>query len=131
LCIGLLSVVAGCKTTERVATPIADQHYRLEDSVHVEFHYDTTYIDRWHTIFAKGDTIYIKDSTYHRSAKVDAIHDTITTATTDTIHDIVTVEMQPTNKQVFFYKSGVAFWIILAAVTLAFIVYIILAFVKR
>lgn len=43
---------------------------------------DSVYVDRWHTLTTKGDTIFLRDSviTYRYSARVDTliVHDTVT-----------------------------------------------------
>lgn len=127
----LCVVLSSCKTTEIVTAPIADQHYHSEDAHRVHYVHDTTYIDRWHTEYQKGDTVFVHDSIYKYAGQKNAIHDTITVISTDTIHDPVIIEKPLSDKDKFFIKSGKALYWVLGAVVLAFVLYLILAFVKK
>lgn len=122
--------LSGCKTTESVATaPIApDTHSHLEDKARETYIHDTTYIDRWHTIRVAGDTVFVKDSTYHYDGKKEVIHDTISTNNTDTIHEPVIIEKPLTDKQVFLIKSGKILWGVAAALLIGLILAI---FIRR
>ena len=54
----LLLTLVGCKTVkviEQVPVYVHDTAYQTKE-VH-----DSTYIDRWHTIIQKGDTIFVTD----------------------------------------------------------------------
>ena len=54
----LLLTLVGCKTVkviEQVPVYVHDTDYQTKE-VH-----DSTYIDRWHTIIQKGDTIFVTD----------------------------------------------------------------------
>ena len=48
--------LSGCKSTDPLTVFVTDTAY-LNKEVH-----DSTYIDRWHTEYQKGDTVYIHDS---------------------------------------------------------------------
>ena len=69
----LLLTMVGCKAVnETVEVPVYvhDTAY-LAKEVH-----DSTYIDRWHTIYQKDDTVYMHDSIYvtHWKIKTDTIY---------------------------------------------------------
>lgn len=69
----LLLTMVGCKAlkqTVEVPVYVHDTAY-LAKEVH-----DSTYIDRWHTIYQKDDTVYMHDSIYvtHWKIKTDTIY---------------------------------------------------------
>lgn len=67
LCL-LLTGCKGLKQTVEVPVYIHDTTYKTKE-VH-----DSTFIDRWHTVYQKGDTIYITDEVTKIVTKI--VHDT-------------------------------------------------------
>lgn len=126
----ILSVVcSGCKTTSSATGSIApDAHYRLEDKSHDSYRHDTTYIDRWHTIKQKGDTVFIHDSIYQYDGEKEKIHDTVFQNNTDTIHVTVYIEKPLSQKDTFFIKSGKILWWVVGALVIGLILAI---FIRR
>jgi len=124
-------MLAGCKTTESVATPIApDVHNRVEDNNSVIYRHDTTYIDRWHMVYFHKDTVFVHDSIFQYVGEKEHIHDTVSVSTTDTIHSIQYLEKQPTKSDIFWKRSGIALWVILGALLLGVIIGVIIKFAK-
>lgn len=59
---GILSLLllVGCKSTDTIVLPEI-----FRDTVYqVQHHHDSTYIDRWHTVETKGDTVYKTETEY-------------------------------------------------------------------
>lgn len=69
LCL-LLTGCKGLKQTVEVPVYIHDTTYKTKE-VH-----DSTFIDRWHTVYQKGDTLFIHDSIdrWHSIIKHDTIY---------------------------------------------------------
>lgn len=67
------------------------------DSLHLttDHRYDSIYIDRWHTLILRGDTVFKTDSIYVEKLRDIEVHDTITVTHTDTISVAVPVEPPP------------------------------------
>lgn len=103
------------------------------DSVRVEKIYivDSTYIDRWHTILQKGDTVYKHDSIVKHLWRYKEIHDTLTVVSVDTtiIREEIEKPLSKGNK--FLLHSGVALWILVAVLIIAGVVSIVLHVRKR
>ena len=118
----LLLAFAGCKQQQ---LPILPTNYAQRDSVRIEIQHDSVYIDRCHSIYTKGDTVYIHDSIFRDRWKYK--HDSIYFASTDTIYQQVVVEK--TGSQ-FLRNSGIALWVLLGLLLLAVIVGIVLKFAK-
>lgn len=120
LCCVVLSAT-GCKSP--VPTIPTNTHNR--DSVRIEYKHDSIWNDRWHTIYTKGDTVYV-----HDSVSVDRwhiTHDTIANNTTDTIYQQVYVEKKGNT---FLRNSGIALWVLIALFVAGIIVGIIIKFAK-
>lgn len=122
----VLLAFVGCKTLPAAPIP-APSHNR--DSVRIEYRHDSIYTDRWHTIYTKGDTVFVHDSVWrdrwHRT------HDTIRIQNTDTIYQPVPVEViKEVDKSPFLRNSGIALWVILAILFLSIIAGIIIKFAK-
>ena len=70
--VALCLTLAGCKTVKQtVEVPV----YVHDTAYVVKEVHDSTYIDRWHTIYQKDDTVYMHDSIYvtHWKIKMDTI----------------------------------------------------------
>lgn len=118
----MLLAMAGCKQQQ---LPILPTNSAQRDSVRIEIQHDSIYIDRWHSIYTKGDTVYIHDSIFRDRWKFR--HDSIYFASTDTIYQQVVVEKQGSQ---FLRNSGIALWVLLGLLLLAVIVGIVLKFAK-
>ena len=126
---GILVAVAvicsGCKTIKPVAVP--EVHERTNDSIRKEYVHDSTYIDRWHTITIKGDSVIIHDSIDRWHEKLVFIHDSIDNSRIDTVARIVEIEKP---QSVFLRNSGIALWVIIALIIAGIIIGIVIKFAK-
>lgn len=109
----LLCALSSCKQTEYI--PIHDTTYTVRE-VH-----DSSYVDRWHTIEVKGDTVYVRDS--HMSVTYRTITDTaykyIEKPVTVTVEQIKEVAKPLSWWQKALMWSGVAALVVLLTVLLA------------
>ena len=114
----LCAFLSSCKVlkkTVEVPVYIHDTTYTAKE-VH-----DSTYVDRWHTIEVKGDTVYVRDS--HMSVTYRTITDTaykyIEKPVTVTVEQIKEVAKPLSWWQKALMWSGVAALVVLLAVLLA------------
>ena len=121
--------LTGCGHLKPVVTT-TPSHTERTDSTNTRYIHDTTYIDRWHTRYQRGDTVFLHDSVYVFQGKEKADTVYVARQITDTITNIVEVEQQLTKNQQFLIRSGIACWVILALLLLAVIVGIVLKFAK-
>ncbi len=107
----LLVSIIGLQSCKTVA-PVVGSHSR--DSVHFSYLYrhDTAYVDRWHYITERGDTIYIRDSIYVYNGERVEIHDTVSTAIHDTVP--VLVEKELSGMEQAAMNTGYATWALVA-----------------
>jgi len=127
LCV--LFSLSGCRLQKPAATqPVTPAHVENNDSSNYKYIHDTTYVDRWHTKWQKGDTVFIHDSIYVYVGKKEENNTAVNKSSSDTIP--VEVEKQLTKNQQFLIRSGIACWVILALLLLAVIVGIVLKFAK-
>ena len=105
------AVVGGCKSPAIVVPSVHNK-----DSVRIEYKYkiDSIFIDRYHTITIKGDTVIIHDSVFRNVYKYLQQHDTITVNKTDTVPVVVEVQKPENDGDRFLKNSGIAFWVLLA-----------------
>ena len=120
LCLCTLAFV-GCKTV----TPTLPTNTAQRDSVRIELRHDSVYIDRWHTEYQKGDTVFIRDSVWRDRWHFK--HDSIYYASIDTIYQQITVEKKGS---MFLRNSGIALWVLLGLLLVAVIIGIVLKFAK-
>ena len=113
----------GCKTQPCLPLPSSGTHDH--DSAHIEYVHDSISVDRWHTIFTKGDTVFVHDSIWRDRWRYT--HDSIYINNTDTIYQTVTVEKQGST---FLRNSGIALWVLIGLLVVAAIIGIILKFAK-
>ena len=127
LLIGALLLLAfvGCKSSVPVIP--GGVHLQTHDSVRTEHVHDSIYIDRWHTKWIKGDTVYIHDSIYLSKWKHDSIFVNTGDHTIDTIYQTVEMEKQ---YKAFLVNSGIALWVIIALIILGVVVGIIIKVAK-
>ena len=117
----LLFACAGCKTT----APSAPTNTARRDSARIEYKHDSIYIDRWHTVYTKGDTVYVYDSIWRD--RWHTRHDTLCVNKSDTIYQQVVTEKK---SSVFLRNSGIALWVIIALLILSVLTGIIIKFAK-
>lgn len=118
----LVLAMVGCKTQP---LPVIPTNNSQRDSVRIEYKYDSIYIDRWHNIYTKGDTVFVHDSIFRDRWRYK--HDSIYFASVDTIYQQITVEKKSSQ---FLRNSGIALWVLLGILLLAVIIGIVLKFAK-
>ena len=118
-----LLAMTGCKTQPCIPLPSSGTHDH--DSTRIEYVHDSVSVDRWHTIFTKGDTVYVRDSIYFYKWRNK--HDSVYINNTDTIYQTVQVE-KPVN--VFLKNSGIALWVLIVMLVIGVIIGIIIKFAK-
>lgn len=116
---------AGCKVSAPAV--VGGTHEQTRDSIRTEYIHDSTYIDRWHTRYVKGDTVFIHDSIDRWHDRFVYIHDSIDNSRIDSIPVIVEVEKKG---NVFLQRSGIALWIIIALLVVSVIVGIVIKVAK-
>ena len=119
----MLFAAVGCKT--KPLPSIAHNHN--EDSIRTEYRIDSIYVDRYHTIWKQGDTIYIHDSIDRWRTRHDSIYAYKYINTTDTIYQKVEVEK---DGAAFWKGSGIAFWILIGIIVLGIAIGLIIKFAK-
>lgn len=73
LAVAMFLVVFGC--SPKVLPPL--QTSNDSTRVHIEKQYDSIWVDRWHVVKAKGDTIWLHDSIYIEKWREKHTRDTI------------------------------------------------------
>lgn len=121
--LALLALLVSCRTIQ----PVVGTHSEQSDSIRTEYRYDSVFVDRWHTIWKQGDTIYIHDSIDRWRTRHDSIYAYKYINTTDTITVTVEVEKQGA---AFWKGSGIAFWILLGVLVLGITIGLIIKFAK-
>ena len=119
----LCGILTSCKTP----AVVGGSHEHTRDSVRTEYKYDSIFIDRWHTKWMSGDTVFIHDSIWRDRIKHDSIFSYIDNSTTDTIYQTIEVE----KKGAAFWKgSGIAFWILIGILVIGGAVGLCIKFAK-
>lgn len=98
----------GCSATKVVPMP----HLQDSTRVHVEIKHDSIFVDRWHAVKEKGDTIWLRDSIYVEKWREKYICDTIRTYDSIPYKVEVIKEVRKRNGYDKFTARG--FWILLA-----------------
>lgn len=119
----LLALLVSCRTIQ----PVVGTHSEQSDSIRTEYRIDSFYVDRWHTIWTKGDTVYIHDSIDRWRTRHDSIYVYKYINTTDTIVQPVEIEKQGA---AFWRGSGIAFWVLLGMLVLGITIGLIIKFAK-
>ena len=119
----LFALLVSCRTIQ----PAVGTHTHNEDSVRTEYRIDSFYVDRWHTIWKQGDTVFIHDSIDRWRTRHDSIWAYKYINTTDTIVQTVEVEKQGA---AFWKGSGIAFWVLLGMLVLGITIGLIIKFAK-
>lgn len=112
-CVCLFVVLLGCSC--RTALPIAlpEQHSRDSTSLTRVASRDSVYIDRWHTLVQRGDTVWRTDSVYIVRWRDLQRHDTLTLVQRDSISYPVEVPVE-VEKPIprFYIVCTIALWVI-------------------
>lgn len=108
--LALAMLFAGCRTTrETVEVPV----YIHDTNSIVQQVHDSTYIDRWHTEYVKGDSVYVHDSIdrWHSIVK----HDTLNRYVEVPVEREITRYVEkPLNGFQRLQKNG--FWVLMAGI---------------
>ena len=119
----LLALLVSCRTIQ----PVVGTHNEQSDSIRTEYRIDSFYVDRWHTIWTKNDTVYIHDSIDRWRTRHDSIYAYKYINMTDTIVQTVEIEKQGA---AFWKGSGIAFWVLLGMMVLGITIGLIIKFAK-
>lgn len=119
----LLALLVSCRTIQ----PVVGTHNEQSDSLRTEYRIDSVYVDRYHTIWKQGDTVYIHDSIDRWRTRHDSIYAYKYINTTDTIVQTVEIEKQGA---AFWRGSGIAFWVLLGMLVLGITIGLIIKFAK-
>lgn len=105
-------IVFGC--SPKVQPPLLS----VTDStrVHVETKYDSIWVDRWHVVKEKGDTIWLHDSIYIEKWREKHTRDTICVRDSVPYEVQVVKEVRKRNGYDKFTARG--FWVLLALLVL-------------
>jgi len=95
--VALCLLLTGCKTVkETVEVPV----YIHDTMQTVKEVHDSTFIDRWHTIYQKDDTVYMHDSIYVTHWKIK----------TDTIYRSAEIPIPITNTETVEVEKPLSWW---------------------
>ena len=73
----MISAMCGCHT---ISTATTDTTHHTNTEYVYKYVHDSVYVDRWHTQWMQGDTVYRHDSVVHYDYKY--LHDTVRTSDT-------------------------------------------------
>ena len=124
ICMFIILAFVGCKAP---GVTSGGMHRQAHDSVRTEYIHDSVYVDRWHKQYVKGDTVYIHDSIDRWRDRKVYIHDSIDNSRIDTVYQPIEVEKKGS---AFLHGSGIAFWVLIAIITIAGAVGLIIKFAK-
>lgn len=122
----VLFLLVSCRTAKVVTVPV--ERVRTEYVHDTIQRTDSIWRDRWHTMWAKGDTVYIHDSIF--VGEYRNVEQTNDRTLHDSIPVIKEVEVPVPEEHGFLWRSGVALWVIVALIVLAGVIGIILKFAK-
>lgn len=122
----VLFLLVSCRSQKVVTVPV--ERVRTEYVHDTIQRTDSIWRDRWHTMWAKGDTIYIHDSIFVGEYRnVEQIAETVIH---DSIPVIREVEVKVPEEHGFLYKSGIALWVIIGLIILAVVAGVFIKFAK-
>lgn len=122
LAVAMFLIVFGC--SPKTLPPL--QSKTDSTRVRVEIKYDSIWMDRWHVIKEKGDTIWIHDSIFIEKWREKHTRDTI--CLRDSIPYKVEVIKEVRKRNGYDRLTARGFWILLAAFAIIFGVRIFLRF---
>ena len=82
----LLTTLAGC--SRKTVAPVAEPVYIHDTTEMVRMVHDSSYIDRWHTQWLSGDTVFIHDS-------IDCWHSVVKNDTTWMYREVPVLQKVP------------------------------------
>ena len=110
----ILFLCSSCHTTRYI--PMPSSHTRDSTHLTTDHRYDSIYIDRWHTLILRGDTVFKTDSIYVEKLRDIELHDTIRITRHDSIPYPVEVPVEVPVPIPRLYRScTVGFFLILIA----------------
>lgn len=124
-------LMTGCRMHERMidttTTKIANNDSTRD--VRIEHVYDSIYIDRWHTIIERGDTVRVVDSVVMYQWR-DVLHnDTLVKIQNDTIYTDRIIEKHVTDyvprRTVYDRITSWGFWILIGILSLTVTLWIL------
>lgn len=78
ICLWAITIILGIALSSCRSQSIQCSHENDSIVTKTEYKWDSVYIDRYHTIFQKGDTIYKTDSIFidrwHKAEKADTVY---------------------------------------------------------
>ena len=119
----VLFAFLSCKTMTVAPTAHSETH----DSIRTEYRQDSIYVDRWHSVYVKGDTVLIHDSIDRWRTRTDSVYKYVYVNTCDTITQTIEVEKEGA---AFWKGSGIAFWVLIGLMTIGITIGLIIKFAK-
>ena len=111
----LVLSTASCSTSRVQSSSVRDSVVVKHDTVFTSrFLYDSTYVDRWHTMIANDSSVIIRDSVVHYRLKIK--HDSIYINKTDTVfvrRNVTKTREVPRRRTWFDYASYAALAVLL------------------
>lgn len=98
--LAMASIEVSCTSTKNL--PNIDTIYVAKTEYIDKIVVDSVWQDRWHTIYASGDTIYARDSIY--VYKYKCTHDTL--LLTDTLYKVKNVPYEVEKRPTFWKRIG-------------------------
>ena len=95
--VALCLMLAGCNAVKQTVEVPVYVHDTMQTVKEV---HDSTYIDRWHTIYQKDDTVYMHDSIYVTHWKIK----------TDTIYSSTEIPIPITNTETVEVEKPLSWW---------------------
>ena len=106
----ILFLCSSCHTTRYI--PMPSSHTRDSTHLTTDHRYDSIYIDRWHTLILRGDTVFKTDSIYVEKLRDIELHDTIRITRHDSIPYPVEVPVEVAKPIPKFYRFAAWFTIL-------------------
>lgn len=95
--VALCLMLTGCKAVKQtVEVPV----YVHDTAYTVKVQHDSTFVDRWHTVYQKDDTVYMHDSIYVTHWKIK----------TDTIYSSTEIPIPITTTETVEVKKPLSWW---------------------
>lgn len=104
--VALCLLLTGCKSWQKVVeVPV----YIHDTAYTVKVQHDSTFVDRWHTVYQKGDTVFVTETEikYRERVRIDTAYKYIEKPVTVTVTETVEVKKPLSWWQKTFMWSGV------------------------
>lgn len=115
------SMLAGCRTIKEAHTEMSRDTLIVKT---YEYVLDSVYIDRYHNVYVKGDTVFKTDSIINNVWKIVSNTDTIYKSKTDTVYD--TTETIVSQRSDYDKAMSIGFWSLLAIMIIYIVVRILI-----